>query len=489
MAKPSLKHKTTVSLFWSFLDKFGQQLLNFVSMLVLMNIIAPEAYGLITSLALFTAFSTILIDSGFGRVLINRKEVSSADYNAVFFFNVGLSVLLYVLLFSVSPLIAQLFDAPTITPVARVLFLAFVFNAFGLIHQTIFTKNADFKTLTKVNMTALFVADVVAIAMAFMGFGVWALVLQFTLYALIRTVLLWIRSEWRPSANLSLSPLKGFFGFSNKLLLSNTISSIVNNIYPSLIAIFYPMNQVAYFSQAKKYQEIPFLMLSNTFRSVAMLILSEVNDQSDRLKRVVSKMIKSIAFLSFPIAFLMILIAEPTFYLFFKEKWLASVPYFQVLTLGGMLLPFTFIFNELFIAKERSTLFLGLEIIKGVLLILLIVLFFPKGIMGLSVSWVVYVVITLTLSVFFAGKVIHYPFMVFIKDTLPYFLVAGISVATAYFGTLRVENNLLFILVNFALVGVLYIALCRLFKLEMTEEIEEWIASRKDTYRKKKNKD
>ncbi len=489
MIEPSLKHKTTVSLFWSFIDKFGQQLLNFVSMLVLMNIIAPDAYGMVGSLALFTAFSTILIDSGFGRVLINRKDVSSDDYNAVFYFNVGLSVLLYLLLFLASPLIARLFDSPGITPVARMLFLAFVFNAFGLIHQTIFTKKADFKTLTKVNMAALLVADVVAIVMAFMGFGVWALVLQFTLYALIRTVLLWFRSEWRPSANFNLSRLKGFFGFSYKLLLSNTISTTVNNIYPSLIAIFYPMNQVAYFNQAKKYQEIPFLTLSNTFRSVAMLILSEVNDQSVRLKRVVSKMIKSIAFLSFPIAFLMILIAEPTFYLFFKEKWLASVPYFQVLTLGGMLLPFTFIFNELFIAKERPALFLGLEIIKGVLLILLIVLFFPKGIMGLSVSWFVYMVITLTLSVFFAGKVIRYPFLVFIKDTLPYFLVAGISAAAAYFGTLRVENNLLFILMNTTLVGVLYIALCRFLKLEMTEEIEEWSSTRKARYRKKKKKD
>ncbi len=264
------------------------------------------------------------------------------------------------------------------------------------------------------------------------------------------------------------------------------ISTTMNNVYPSLIAIFYPMSQVAFFNQAKKYQEIPFLTISNTFRSVAMLILSELNDQTERLKRVVRKMIKSIAFLAFPIAFLMILIAEPTFYLFFKEKWLASVPYFRVLTLGGMLLPFTFIFNELFIAKERSAFFLGLEIIKGFLLALLIVLFFPKGIMGLATSWVVYMVITLFLSVFFSGKVIHYPFIQFVKDTFPYFLVAIISVGTAYFGTLHVEDNLLFILVNIAFVGILYIALCRLLKLEMTEEIEEWFASRKEKSRKKK---
>lgn len=479
MAEPSLKYKTTVSLFWSFIDKFGQQVLNFVSMLVLMNIVVPEAYGLIASLALFTAFSTILIDSGMGRVLINRKRVSRADYSAVFFFNVGLSVGLYLLLFFLSPLIARLFDAPAIVPVARVLFLTLIFNALGLIHQTRLVKEADFKSLTKVNMLALLIADGVAIVMAITGFGVWALVAQLLVYALARTLLFWVRSPWRPLPGLHLARLKRYFSFSYKLLLSNMVTSTVNNLYPSLIAAYYPLSQVAYFNQAKKYQEIPFLTLSNTFRSVAMLILSEVNQQTERLVRVVRKLIKSIAFLAFPIAFLMILIAEPTFYLFFKEKWLASVPYFQVLTLGGMLLPFTFIFSELFIAKERPAFFLGLEVVKGALLLLLIVLFFPKGIMGLAVSWVVYMVITLLLSVFFSGKVIHYSILQFVTDTFPYLAAAGLSVAAAYFVTRGINTGLLFILAATAVTGVLYIAICRLLGLEMTKEVDGWFRARK----------
>ncbi len=484
MAESSLKHKTTVSLFWSFLDKFGQQLINFVSMLVLMNIVAPDAYGMIGSLALFTAFSTILIDSGFGRVLINRKEVSRSDYSAVFYFNVGLSVLIYLLLFFASPRIADLFNTPILVPIARVLFLMLIFNAFGLIQQTLFTKDAHFKTLTRVNISALLIADVVAIVLALLGMGVWALVAQLTLYALLRTIFLWVRSPWRPIRGFAFSRLKKYFGLGYKLLLSNTIATAMNNIYPSLIALFHPMSQVAYFNQAKKYQEIPFLTLSNTFRSVAMLILSLVNEQSDRLQRVVRKLIKSIAFLSFPIAFLMILIAEPTFHLFFREKWMASVPYFQVLTLGGMLLPFTFIFNELFIAKERASLFLGIEGVKAVLLTLLIVLLFPKGIMGLAVSWVIYMAITLLLSVLLSRKVIHYSLMHFVRDTFPYLFIALISAGVAYWATLRLEGDLLLILVNAVLVGVLYIALCKLLKLEMTEEIDNWF-SRKRTAREK----
>lgn len=479
MTESSLKHKTTVSLFWSFLDKFGQQLLNFVSMLVLMNIVAPDAYGMIGSLALFTAFSTILIDSGFGRVLINRKGVSRRDYSAVFYFNVGLSTLIYLFLFFASPLIASLFNTPALVPIARVLFLTLVFNAFGLIQQTLFTKDADFKTLTRVNILALLIADVVAIMIALLGLGVWALVAQFTLYALLRTIFLWVRSSWRPIRSFAFSCLKKYFGLSYKLLLSNTISTTVNNVYPSLIALFYPMSQVAYFNQAKKYQEIPFLTLSNTFRTVAMLILSMVNEQSDRLKRVVRKMIKSLAFLSFPIAFLMILIAEPTFHFFFREKWMASVPYFQILTLGGMLSPFIFIFNELFIAKERAALFLGIEGVKAVLLVLLIVLLFPRGIMGLTLSWIIYMAITLLLSVLLSSKVMHYSLVHFVRDTFPYLFIAAISAGAAYWATLRLEGDLLLILTNGLLVGVLYIALCKLLKLEMTKEIGEWFKKRR----------
>ncbi|HCM22046.1 MAG TPA: hypothetical protein DIC46_15025 [Porphyromonadaceae bacterium] len=479
MADSALKKKTISSLLWSFLDKFGQQLLNFVSMLVLMNIVSTEDYGLIGSLSVFMAFIPILIDSGFGRALINRKDVGEEEYSSVFYFNVGLSVLLYAVLFFAAPAIASLFNAPLLSAVSRVLFLGIVFNAFRTVQYTRLTKKADFKGLTKTNMWALLVANIVAITMALLHYGVWALVVQQMLYAFLRTVFLWIYSPWRPSRSFEKKALQSLFGFSNKLLLTSIIQSVVNNIYPSLIAVFYPMNQVAFFDRAKKYQEIPFTMLSDTFRSVSVLILSEINDQTERLKRVVSKMMKSIAFLSFPIGFVMIVVAEPTFFLFFREKWLASVPYFQVLTLGGMFFPFTFIFNELFIARERSDFFLGLEVVKGVVLLMLIGLFFREGIMGLAASWVVYVLIILVISSVMAKKAVSYTPGRFVCDILPYMLVAFVCAAASYWITRPVENNLLYILANAVLTGFAYLFICRLLKLEMSEEIKHWFDSKK----------
>ena len=480
MTEPSLKNKTILSLFWSFIDKFGQQLLNFLSMLILMNIVATEDYGKIGSLALFIAFSSILIDSGFGRALLNRQNLTNKDYSTVFIFNVLFSVLLYSLLYISAPFLGELFNSPEITLIARIVFISIVLNGLGLIQQTILTKKADFKGLSKINITALLIANIIAIVMALYGFGVWALVAQTLVYALFRTIFLWIYSNWRPALNFSFNSLKSFFAFSSKLLLTNTIASIGNNIYPSLIALFYPMNQVAYFNQAKKYQEIPFLAISNTFRSVAMLILSETNNENERMKRIVRKMMKSIAFIAFPLGFIMILLAEPLFYLFFKEKWLSSVPFFQALTLAGMISPFVYIFNELFIAKERSVYFLGVEILKAVLLIALIVLLLPKGLMALAASWVLYILATLLISVILSSKLVKYNLLNFLTDTIPYMLTALICSSMSFLITNNITPPILYILINILIITTLYIATCKLLRLEMIKEIEVWFTKRKN---------
>lgn len=482
MAESTLKHKTTLSLFWSFADKFGQQLMNLGISIILMRMLDPAQYGLIGALTVFIAFSGILIDSGFTRALLNRKSISPAEYSTVFYFNVGLSLLLYLILFATAPLLARMFHDPLIEPVSRVLFLSLFLNAAGLIQQTLLIRKADFRGMTKVNLSALLIAGGVAIVLAIKGYGVWALVMQTMIYAFFRSLFLWIYAKWIPLKVFSIRLLKTFTGLSNKLLLTSLISAIFNNIYPSIIAFFYPnaMKQVGYYSQANKYQEIPFGILSNTYRQVSMLVLPEINEQTARLKRVISKMIKSLAFLSFPIGFLMILIAEPGFVFLFKDKWLPAVPYFRVLTLAGMVSPFAFVLNELFIAREKANYFLGVEIIRRVILILLIALLFRYGIMGLAASWVIYTGITLIISLFLSRRLIGYTLIDFVKDALPYAILAFVSVAAGYFITLPIHENGLFLLVNVLVVSLLYLLLCSVCKLEMTREIGQWLSEKKE---------
>ena len=481
MGNSELKTKTTISLFWSFLDKFGEQLIYLVSSIVLMRIVDASEYGLMGTLLIFTVISRLLVDSGFGRALINQKNISETAYSTVFYFNIGLSALLYLLFFAAAPFIADVFHEPRLNPISKVLFLSFVFYSFGLIQQTLLIKKADFRGLTKINIPALLIAAIIAIGMAMKGYGVWALVAQNVIYAFLRTVFLWMQSSWRPVARFSADVLRSFLAFSNKLLLSGFVAAFFNNIYPNIIAFFYPhsMSQVGYFSQANKYQDIPFGMISNTFRSVSMLVLSEINHEIERLKRVVSKIMKSIAFLVFPIGLYMILASEPAFHLLFGEKWDAAVPYFKMLTLAGMLTPFTFILNELFIARERADFFLGIEIVKRVGMVLFIFLFFSYGVMGLAISWVAYTAFTLVVSLLLSRKLVRYSLLNFMKDAAPYLLLSLLSAALGYFSTLYVAPNLLFLLISAVVVFGSYWLLCKGLKLEMIKEIESWFSEKK----------
>ena len=475
-----LKTKTTTSLFWSFLDKFGHQLINLVSSVILMAVVAKSEFGIMGILAVFIAFSNILIDSGFSRALLNRKEVLDREYTTVFFFNVALSVVLYLILFFTAPYLASLFNEPRLIPVARVLFVSFLLNALGLIHQVLLMKRADFRGLTKVNIPAVILSAIIAIVLGIKDYGIWALVAQLVTYSLFRTLFLWVYTSWRPRLVFSKSLLMNSMGLSSKLLATSLISAIFNNIYPSIIAFFYPnsMNSVADYTQANKYQEIPFAMISNTFRSISMLILSEINQEIARLKRVLSKLLKTIAFVSFPVGLFMILVSHQVFNLIWQDKWLSAVPYFQFLTLAGMISPFIFVLGELYIARERASYFLGIEIVKRIILVALIWVFIPKGIMGLAASWVIYMYITLIISLMLSDRLVGYSVLSFLKDAAPYALIAIVSNMVSYFVTSAIANNLLYIMSNLFIVAIAYLGLCKLFRLEMMKEMEDWISAR-----------
>lgn len=480
MSESELKQRTTTSLLWSFLDKFGHQLINLISSIILMAVVAKGEFGIMGILAVFIAFSNIIIDSGFSRALLNRKEISDREYTTVFIFNVGLSLFIYIALFFASPYLASLFSEPRLTPVARVLFISFLLNALGLIQQILLIKRADFRGLTKINIPAVILAAIIAIGMAVKGFGIWALVAQLVGYSFFRTLFLWLYTGWRPKLMFSRTLLMNSMGLSSKLLASSLISAVFNNIYPSIIAFFYPnsLNSVADYTQANKYQDIPFAMISNTFRSISMLVLSEINQELDRLKRVVSKLHKTIAFISFLTGLFMILVAYQVFELIWADKWLSAVPYFQMLTLAGIVSPFIFVLGELYIARERASFFLGIEIVKRIILIILIWLFIPKGIMGLATSWVVYTYITLVISLVLSDKLVKYSLLSFLKDALPYALIALLANGVAYFATTSIDSNLLYILVNFFIVSIVYILTCKLFRLEIVKEMEIWIKAR-----------
>jgi len=327
----TLKEKTTSALIWSFIDKFGQQIIYFVTGIILARTLSPNDYGLVGELSLFIALSTIFISSGYARALLNSPEFSQIEYNTVFYYNVASALVLYFILFLCAPLISLFFNQPSLTLISRILFLSLIFNAFVGVQNVYLTKTMNLKSFTRANIFALFAASTFAVIAALNGMGLWALVIQTLLNSFFTMIFYWHYSAWRPTRLLDIKILKRFLPFSSMILLTNLITTIFNNIYSILIGRIYNPTQLGYYTQANKYQDIPTGLITNTFRTILAPLLSNVNDDDDRFKRIVSKLIRTMSLFIFPILFGMILIAKPFFIVLITEKWLASVPIFQIL--------------------------------------------------------------------------------------------------------------------------------------------------------------
>ncbi len=476
MTDENLKEKTVKALAWSFADKFGQQLIYLVTGgIVLPRLLLPEDYGMMGILAIFIALSNVLLDSGFGGALIKKQHTTQADFNAVFYFNVVVSFTLYALLYFSAPFIAAFYEEPQLTLLSRVYFLAILFNAFNLIQTIILTKELQFNRLAQINFASLLLSSIIAIGMALYGAGVWALVTQQLLLPLFKSILLWAFNRWRPSLGFSMQPLREVFAFSSRMLATGIINAVFNNIYSSIIGKVYNKVDTGNFVQAKRYQEIPVLLIANTFRSVALPVFSNVNTDNERLGRVLQKTNQSIAFVLFPVVLGLYVIAEPLIVGLVGDKWLPVVPILRILLLSGLFSVFAYIFTELLTAKGKSRTILRIEIVNKAILALIILCTFRQGIIWMVYGWVVYAFFTLLTSGYYACRIISYRLINFFRSITPYFLLAVVmALTTSLFGLIPMNAYArMGIQILFAI--LFYAGGCLLFRLEMGHEVTKLI--------------
>lgn len=465
-----LKHKTITALFWSFVEKFGQQIMYLLTGMIVARIVSPSEYGLVGVLAVFTAFSTILTESGFTAALIRKQHVEEDDFSTVFVFNTVVSVALYLILFFCAPLIARFFDAPRLTVIARVLFLAVVFYSFGIIQHIQLTRRLAFKTLGKINLMALFLSSLGSVFLATSGYGVWALVMQTVGLAFFRTLFLWVYGQWRISFRFRFDVLRSFFGYSSRLILVSALNAIANNCYGLLIGKLYNKADVGYYNQGAKYEDIPAGIVMNTFRGVLFPVLSKVTDDHARTKRVLRRVMSALARVIFPVMFLLILIARPLIVLLISDIWLPSVPVFQILCLSGVFMPFAMLFGESFSAMGRSGLYLRYELVRKGLLFAAIFLFYQAGIEALAWVWVGYMGVSVLLSLFFMRFTLPYSFKEFAADTWLPFVISALLAFGLYRITPLFTNMYLLMGVQIVVMGTLYLAILFYFNDETLME-------------------
>ncbi len=458
MAAQSLKQKTVGALLWNLLDRMGQQVLLFVVGIVVANILSVEDYALIGMLAFFSAVANILLDSGFSTALIQKKEATETDFSSVFWFNLGMSVVLYFLLMACAPLIASFFGKPKLVELSWVIFLALPINSLCLIQSTLLQKEVRFGRLARINLIGAVISGLVSLGMAFAGFGVWTLALQPVILAAVRALLLWIWSSWRPRFVFCLMSIKALFGFASNLMLASLINTGFLNIYSLIIGKIYPDLQLGYYTQANKMGDMGVTMLYGSIQNATFPIFSSIQDDKERLLRAFRKTIRFTAFVTFPAMAGLFVISRPLIELLLKEDWWPSIPFLQLLCIGGCFTILTAVNNNFIKVSGHSKGILRLEYFKIVATVVALLLTYKYSVLVMVAGLIVTRFLIYLINMVYTARYTGYRFGMQAKDLLPYLLLSLLMVVLVYPLSLWIENNWLLLVAQVVSGGALYLS-------------------------------
>lgn len=430
-----LRKKTLVGSLWMMVERFGYLTIQFISNLALARLLMPEDFGTIGIMMVFITLSNVFIDSGFSASLIQKKEITEKDKSTVFFTNLILSVIVYCLIFIFSPWIAYYFHNNELQNLLRVLGIILIIDAFCAIQNTILMRNMNFKLITQIKLAAIIIAASIAIFLAYKGFGIWALIVQYILYSIIRTITTWIFAKWRPSLAFSKKSFKTLFGFGSKLLLSTFVAELYVNFQQILIGRYYKPSDLGYYSQARQFQQIPTGTISQVINSVAFPAYAKLQNDRTSLKSLFRQNVRIVAYINTPIMMLLASIAHPLIILLYSSKWVGSIGYFQFLCIGfGIFLAIHQCSLSVLKAIGRSDYVLKLEIIKKILGVIFIIIGLNIwGIWGILYALSLNSFIEIFLNGYYLNKELQYSGFNQLLDIFPSIIVSTISATIAYF--------------------------------------------------------
>lgn len=420
----NLKESAIKGILWTTIDQFGSRLITFLIGIVLARILFPEEFGLIALLGIFIAIGQVLINGGLTQSLIRSDNLNQADYSTVFFFNLFVSVIIYILLFFLAPYIALFFEEPELISIVRVITLIFVINSFAAIQTARLTKELDFKTQSMVSIPSVILSGVVGIGLAMHDYGVWSLVYSRITLSFATTVQLWIRSKWAPSLIFDYNVFKKHFNFGIKIMLTGLLEAGFTNAYPILIGKFFTVSQVGLYHKSDSLHKQPLTLISSVVSRISFPLLSKVQKDDERLKKVYRMIMQLVIFLVAPTLIFLSVLAEPIFRFLYTEKWVEAVPYFQILCAAGILYPLHVYNLQILNVKGRSDLFFKLEVIKKAIICLVIIVSIQFGIFALLYGIVLTSFIAFFLNSYYSGRYINYNTKSQIRDLIPTIFIA-----------------------------------------------------------------
>lgn len=469
----SLKNKTVKGVAWSGIDNVVQMGVTFVVSIVLARLLSPDDYGLLGLIAVFTAVCQALINGGFTTALIRKKDATDDDYNTVFISNLGMSLLLYAIIYFCSPAIANFFERQELVALTRVSSLGMIIGALALVQQTRLTKRIDFKTQTKITIIASVTSGVIGIGMALLDFGVWALVAQQLSSQGLRTILLWSFNKWIPKLRFSSASFHELFGFGWKMMLSSLLDTTWKELYQVVVGKFYTPATLGQYTRAKQFSQLFSSNLTGVVQRVTYPVLSNIQDDKERMIAAYRRIIKTTMFITAISMFFVGAISEPLLYCLIGPKWHEAATYLPLICISGSLYPLHALNLNMLQVQGRSDLFLELEIAKKIVGLIPLTICIFYGVLPMLYVNLVTGLICYFLNSYFPGKLLGYTSWMQLKDIAPSYGLATLIAFSVYFLKYLPFSYWIILPLQIILGMSIFFIVCRKTKMPEYKEVQE----------------
>lgn len=438
----SLKSTLFKGIFWTGVDRFSVQIIQFIISIILARLLVPSEFGLIAMTTIFIAIAQVFIDSGFSNALIQKKNRSSSDFSTVFVFNFIISLVVYFLLYGIAPYVSDFYKESQLTSIIRWVSLNLILSGVSIVQRSILLIELRFKTTALISLTAVLISGILGIILAYLGKGVWALIIQILASNAITALLFFFLSKWKISMHFSRTSFQNLFSFGSKLLTSSLIHSIYTNLYSLVIGKFYSSTEVGYYNRMATFALFPSSNLITVINRAIFPIQCQIQDENERLKSIFNSYLKLSIIFVFPIMIGMCAMATSLISVILTDKWLPATPYFQILCFAFMWSPLMMINNQILIVKGRSDLFLKAEILKKIVAITILILTINSGLKILCYGLVFYHILDFLIIIPFTKKVIQTSYKEQISNLAPTLALSLFMGAIIYFSINLVDSNI-----------------------------------------------
>lgn len=455
----SIKESVINSTKWTAFEKLGVQGVQFVLSIVMARLLTPEDYGIVGMLSVFLTISTTFVDSGFSNALVRKQEYKEVDYSTVFFFNFFVAVVVYLILFFTAPLIASFFEMPILTSVLRVQAISLIINSLTVVQVAKLTRALDFKSLALLTMYSNILSGICGIGLAYLGFGVWALVGQVLIQSVINLLYLVIRYRWYPTTGFSTDSFKELGSYGSRLLASSLLHTLYTQLTTFIIGKFFSAKTLGFYNRAVQTVALPKQLFEGVIGKITFPIFAKVQDDKERLINVYRKYIKMSSMCMFFAYALLFALSKPLVLFLLTDKWADCIIYLQLLCFVCMFDNVTSINLTLLKVIGRSDLYLRLEIIKKTVSVIILLCAVPFGVVGICVAKIFYEQLAIAINTYYTGKIFNLGYLTQWKDFYIYLICAIIAVVPAYLLTYLDLPNIVTLIIGAVISTTIYVAI------------------------------